>query len=59
MESHIIILTQQEGKPIAKMEELVVLNEEGNVAIFSTSDDASDFKEENEIRGIVIELPIC
>lgn len=40
------------------LEEFVVLNEEGNVAIFPSRDAACDYREENEIDGQVIELPL-
>lgn len=55
----IIIEMQHESDlPISELDGFVVLNEDGNVAIFSDRDAAISFQDENIIDGQIIELPV-
>lgn len=58
MEEWIILKMKNSGNKISNLEDLVVLNDDGNMAIFPSLDAACDFREENEIDGQVIELPL-
>lgn len=44
--------------PISELDGFIVLNEEGNVAIFPDREAASSFQDENTIDGQIIELPV-
>ena len=47
----------QDPSTSVKPEDLVVLTEDGNVAIFMNFEDASDFRDEHSIDGQCVELP--
>lgn len=55
----IIIEMQHESDlPISELDGFVVLNEDGNVAIFPDKEAASSFQDENAISGQIFELPV-
>lgn len=58
-EAWIILEMQYENMlPINELDGFVVLNEEGNVAIFPSLDAASNYQEEHSISGQCVELPM-
>lgn len=52
---YIILKLQEDVGPISP-EDLVVLNDEGNVAVFDTPEEASDFREDNAISGQIVNI---
>lgn len=58
MTPHIILIMQiKDFEPISILEDLCVVNEDGNVAVFPDFESAKAYQDENCIDGKIIKVP--